>query len=321
MSLALQGILNQWTTRQAPFSFDKPKNNPPTINIFTHSFFRPSPMSLPFYISQETIFPLHNRRECVWLCLVFTHCKLWARLRLAVLRSIKKKSESVLGRMGRDRGEQGRGRAGWRGGVRCPLRREEAGGGRGWWRKMQEGQGGAEVREEKHAERMKRRKGTKDANRGRDKGKMQTMERGESQREGEREFAGWQMEGGASGEDRCQDKVEEKVKEGQRQDNIILEQAWDSRNWDRKSRERRRKRPLPSVGLMEKQNWLVNIDPKTMFCYRPVHPPVAMDANQPLKPQWRKSRTLKHEGGALNDRVEILSQLLHHAPPVRGSNQ
>ena len=33
------------------------------------------------------------------------------------------------------------------------------------------------------------------------------------------------MEGGASGEDRCQDKVEEKVKEGQRQDNIILEQA------------------------------------------------------------------------------------------------
>ena len=33
------------------------------------------------------------------------------------------------------------------------------------------------------------------------------------------------MEGGGSGEDRCQDKVEEKVKEGQRQDNIILEQV------------------------------------------------------------------------------------------------
>ena len=32
------------------------------------------------------------------------------------------------------------------------------------------------------------------------------------------------MEGGGSGEDQCQDEVEEKVREGRRQDNIILEQ-------------------------------------------------------------------------------------------------
>ena len=55
---------------------------------------------------------------------------------------------------------------------------------------MQKEEGGAEFHKEKHAERMKRRTGTKDRNRGRNKGKLQTMERGESHREGEREFAG-----------------------------------------------------------------------------------------------------------------------------------
>ena len=46
---------------------------------------------------------------------------------------------------------------------------------------MQKEEGGAEFHEEKHEERMKRRTGTKDGNRGRDKGELQTMERGESQ--------------------------------------------------------------------------------------------------------------------------------------------
>ena len=43
---------------------------------------------------------------------------------------------------------------------------------------------------ETRRERMKRRKGTKEADRGRLKGKLQTLERGESRREGERQFAG-----------------------------------------------------------------------------------------------------------------------------------
>ena len=38
------------------------------------------------------------------------------------------------------------------------------------------------------------------------------------------------MEGGGSGEDRCHDEVEEKGREGQRQDKIILEQARDTRS-------------------------------------------------------------------------------------------
>lgn len=37
---------------------------------------------------------------------------------------------------------------------------------------------------------MRRRKGTKEGDRGRLKGKVQTLERGESRREGERQFAG-----------------------------------------------------------------------------------------------------------------------------------
>ena len=37
------------------------------------------------------------------------------------------------------------------------------------------------------------------------------------------------MEGGGSGEDRCQDKVEEKVREGQRQDKSLRSKVQDSR--------------------------------------------------------------------------------------------
>lgn len=53
-----------------------------------------------------------------------------------------------------------------------------------------EGERGRRKSEENHAERMRRRKGTKEGDRGRLKGKVQTLERGESRREGERQFAG-----------------------------------------------------------------------------------------------------------------------------------
>ena len=128
----------------------------------------------------------------------------------------------------------------------------EEGGGR-WREGTREKEWGAEVHAEKDAERTKRRKGTKDGNRGRDKGKMQTVERGESQREGEREVSGWQMEGGGSGEDRCQDKVEEKVREGQREDHRVFGAGvrQEELRWD--EQRARRNGPLPSVGLTKKQ--------------------------------------------------------------------
>ena len=49
----------------------------------------------------------------------------------------------------------------------------------------------------------------------------------------------------------------------------------------------------PLWGWLGNKTDFINTGPKILFSFGPVHPATAMDALKPLKPQGRKSRTLK----------------------------
>lgn len=101
---------------------------------------------------------------------------------------------------------------------------------------------------------------------------------------------GWIMGRGGSEEDLVPHEVEEKGERGREQDKIILgEVETPGAEMGQESRLRRVESKeetdiVPSMELTTKRTWLI-LDPKTMFSYCPVHPPLAMDAIQPLKPQ------------------------------------
>ena len=184
VSLALQGVLNHRTTREAPLSPDNTKTNPPAINVFTHPFyfFRLCRMCLSLYLWRQVVWHLHNSWEFYFDLLVLTLSKLWPGWSLEVLLAVKR-GKSVQGgwvETGVSREEKGLGKdAESDARVR---RREEAGGGRGWGRKMQGKEWGAEVHEKHDTDTGMRKRGRKDGKRGRDKGKMPEERRGESRR-------------------------------------------------------------------------------------------------------------------------------------------
>lgn len=74
------------------------------------------------------------------------------------------------------------------------------------------------------------------------------------------------------------------MREGQREDSTAFgagmrqqESTWEE--------QRAKEKQTFALHGTDWKNRLINADPKTVFNYCPAHPPVAMDAIKPLKPQ------------------------------------